>query len=104
MAAEKQKDVLARIEINPKIMVGKPVIRGTRLTVQHILGLMASGATAEEILNEYNRLTPEDLQACLMFASQLLESTTFGPPVNEETNEGDEGFVVRRLSARDSMR
>jgi len=59
---------LARIEINPKIMRGKPVIRGTRLTVQHILGLMASGATDEEILSEYNRLTPEDLQACLLFS------------------------------------
>ncbi len=72
-------DLLARIEINSKVMVGKPVIRGTRLTVQHILGLMANGATPEEILREYHRLTPEDLQACLVFATRTLEETSFFP-------------------------
>lgn len=45
--------LLERIAINPKVMVGKPVIRGTRLTVQHILGLLASGMIIDEILQEY---------------------------------------------------
>ena len=50
---EKSK-LLHRIVVNPKVMVGKPVIRGTRLTVQHILGLLAHGATMDDILQEYN--------------------------------------------------
>ena len=60
-------------------MVGKPVIRGTRLTVQYILGLLAQGATEDEILQEYEGLTREDILACLLFATEALESTTFVP-------------------------
>lgn len=71
--------LLERIVINPKVMVGKPVIRGTRLTVQYILGLLAHGATADEILQEYEGLTREDILACLLFATEALESTTFVP-------------------------
>jgi uncharacterized protein (DUF433 family) len=52
-------------------MVGKPVIRGTRLTVQYILGLLAHGATIEEILQEYEGLTREDILACLQFAKEI---------------------------------
>ena len=47
------EELLERITINPKIMVGKPVIRGTRLTVEYILGLLAHGISIEEILDEY---------------------------------------------------
>ncbi len=54
-----------RIVLNPKIMVGKPVIRGTRLTVQYILNLLAHGETVDEILQEYKGLTKEDILACL---------------------------------------
>jgi uncharacterized protein (DUF433 family) len=49
-------------------MVGKPVIRGTRLTVEFILGLLAHGAAVTEILGEYEGLSPEDIQACFRFA------------------------------------
>jgi uncharacterized protein (DUF433 family) len=49
----KDEQLLERITINPKIMVGKPIIRGTRLTVEYILNLLAHGATAEEIINEF---------------------------------------------------
>ena len=49
----KDEQLLERIAINPKIMVGKPVIRGTRLTVEYILNLLAHGETAEEIIKEY---------------------------------------------------
>ncbi len=59
--------LLERIVTDPKIMAGKPVIRGTRLTVEYILGLLAQGVTVEEILQEYEGLTPEDIQACLLF-------------------------------------
>ena len=56
---------LKRIVIDLKVMTGKPVIRDTRLTVQYILGLLSSGATVEEILDEYKGLTREDILACL---------------------------------------
>ena len=60
--------LLERIVVNRNVMVGKPVIRVTRLTVQYILGLLANGATLEEILGEYEALTGEDILACLQFA------------------------------------
>ena len=75
---EKSK-LLERIVIDQKVMVGKPVIKGTRLTVQFILGLLAHGATADEILEEYEGLAREDILACLLFATEALESTTFVP-------------------------
>jgi uncharacterized protein (DUF433 family) len=76
MAKEK---LLERIVISPSVMVGKPVIRGTRLTVQYILKRLAQGATADDLMKEYNGLAPEDVQACLLFATETLESTTFAP-------------------------
>ena len=60
----KENQLLERISLNPRVMVGKPVIRGTRLTVEYILNLLAHGATFEEILQEYEGLVPEDIQAC----------------------------------------
>ena len=73
--------LLERIVLNPKIMAGKPVIRGTRLTVQYILNLLAHGATIDEILQEYKGLTKEDILACLLYAAETLEKTTFMPLV-----------------------
>lgn len=67
------EDLLERITINPKVMVGKPVIRGTRLTVEYILGLLAHGSTIEEILEEYPGLEKDDIYACLLFASKTLQ-------------------------------
>ena len=78
-----EKQMLERIIINPKVMVGKPVIKGTRLTVEYILGLLAQGSTVDEILQEYNGLTLEDIQACLLFATKTLESTLFVPLAGE---------------------
>lgn len=62
----KDEELLERITVNPGVMVGKPVIRGTRLTVEYILNLLAHGATVEEILQEYEGLTHEDIRACLL--------------------------------------
>ncbi len=76
-----QNQLLERIALNPKVMVGKPVIRGTRLTVQYILNLLAHGAAVDEILLEYKGLTKEDILACLLYASETLEDTTFMPLV-----------------------
>lgn len=79
----KDQELLKRIALNPEVMVGKPVIEGTRLTVEYILNLLAHGATVEGILEEYDGLSVEDVQACLLFATKSLESTVFGPLVVE---------------------
>ena len=71
--------LLNRITINPKVMVGKPVIKGTRLTVEYILNLLAHNTSVDEILKEYKGLTREDIQACLLFASRSMENTEFRP-------------------------
>jgi len=71
--------LLDRIILDSEILAGKPVIKGTRLSVQYILGLMASGADVNEILSEYKGLKHEDILACLLFASLALESNTFAP-------------------------
>lgn len=75
----KEKELLERITVNPKVMVGKPVIKRTRLTVEYILNLLAHGQTVEQIISEYEGLTQEDIQACILFATKSLEDTTFMP-------------------------
>ncbi len=71
--------LLSHISLDPDVMTGKPVIRGTRLTVQFVLGLLAQGSTIENILEEYNGLTRDDILACLEYASKTLDDTTFMP-------------------------
>lgn len=78
-----EEQLLARISLNPSVMVGKPVIQATRLTVEHVLGLLARGATVPEILQEYEGLEEEDIQACLLFAARALERTSFMPLMGE---------------------
>jgi uncharacterized protein (DUF433 family) len=75
----KQNQLHERIVLNPKIMTGKSVIRGTRLTVQYILNLLAHGETIDEILSEHKGLKREDILACLSYASETLGNTTFMP-------------------------
>lgn len=60
-----------RITADPRILVGKPVVRGTRLSVEFLLGIMGDGWPTEDILDSYPGLTIEDLRACLKFASEL---------------------------------
>ena len=74
-----EQQLLERIMLDPKVMVGKPVIKGTRLTVEYVLNLLAHGARVTEIVEEYNGLTPEDIQACLLFATKSLANTSFVP-------------------------
>ena len=77
------QQLLERIALNPKVMLGKPVVRGTRLTVEYILNLLAHGASVEEILDEYEGLTAEDIRACLLFATKTLNNTEIAPLVLE---------------------
>ena len=73
----KDQELLKRITLNPKLMAGKPIIQGTRLTVEYILNLLAHGATTEAILAEYQGLKREDIQACFLFATNSLADRDF---------------------------
>jgi uncharacterized protein (DUF433 family) len=63
-----ENELLKRITVNPKIFCGKPIIRGRRLAVEHVLGMLAAGDTVETIVEGYAWLEPEDVQACLVYA------------------------------------
>ncbi|HLQ43090.1 MAG TPA: DUF433 domain-containing protein [Planctomycetaceae bacterium] len=77
------EELLDRIVVNPKVMVGKPVIRGTRLTVECILNALAHEMTVDEILTEYPRLTRDDILACLLFAKTAMSDITYMPLIAE---------------------
>jgi len=64
--------LLQRITVNPNIFGGKPIIRGRRLAVEHVLGMLAAGDTPETILEGYPWLEPEDIRACLVYARRLV--------------------------------
>jgi uncharacterized protein (DUF433 family) len=67
-------ELLKRIVINPKVMVGKPIIKGTRLTVEHIMRELATGMTRERLLELYPQLTSDDVSAaCAYVAARLAE-------------------------------
>jgi uncharacterized protein (DUF433 family) len=68
-----------RIVVDPDILVGKPVVKGTRLAVELIVDLLAQGWTEEELLRNYPRLTPEDIRACLQYASARLHAEKVFP-------------------------
>jgi len=70
--------LLERISVNPKIFNGKPIIRGRRLAVEHILGMLAAGDAPETILEGYAWLEPEDIQACLVYAYKERQSRASG--------------------------
>lgn len=63
-----------RITVDPEVLVGKPVIKGTRLAVEFVVELLAAGWTQEQILDNYPHLHQEDIQACLAYAAELLHT------------------------------
>ena len=63
-----------RVSVDPKVLVGKPVIKGTRIAVELVVDLLGRGWTTEQILKEHDHLTPEDIQACLAYAGEVLKS------------------------------
>ncbi len=67
-------ELLERITFDQKVLRGKPVIRGMRISVEMILDLLSKGATWEEILEDYPELEPEDIQAALLYAHHLVAS------------------------------
>jgi uncharacterized protein (DUF433 family) len=68
MGNDLAQDLLRRITVDPKIFGGKPIIRGRRLAVEHVLGMLAAGDSIETILTGYPWLEQEDIQACLVYA------------------------------------
>lgn len=67
-----ESKLLERITVNPDIFGGKPIVRGRRLAVEHVLGMLAAGDTPEIILSGYPWLESEDIQACLVYARRLV--------------------------------
>lgn len=68
-----------RIALDPEVLVGKPVIRGTRIAVEFVIGLMADGWTETDILESYPGITHEDIIACLAYARDMLSSEKIFP-------------------------
>ncbi len=71
--------LMGRIEINHQIMLGKPVIKGTRITVEIILKKLSQNIALDEILTDYPRLTPEDVQAAIAYAATALSTDEMMP-------------------------
>lgn len=66
-----------RIIVNPRILGGKPIIKGTRLSVEYILNLLASNVSEEEILDDYPHINHDDIQACLKYAAHSLKNEIY---------------------------
>lgn len=75
----KKETLLDRITINPKVMVGKPTIRGLRITVEQILKAIANGVSTQELLEDYPELEPEDIHAVLSYATELVSEEQVSP-------------------------
>jgi uncharacterized protein (DUF433 family) len=74
-----ESKLLERITVNPQIFGGKPIIRGRRLAVEHVLGMLAAGDTPETILTHYPWLEREDIQACLIYARRIAANERIEP-------------------------
>lgn len=76
-----ERECLDRITVDPKIFGGKPIIRGRRLAVEHILGMLAAGDTPDAILKGYPWLEPEDIRACLFYAYRIVGRKRIEPRI-----------------------
>jgi uncharacterized protein (DUF433 family) len=79
-----EQELLRRIVVDPRIFGGKPVIRGYRLAVEHVLDMLAAGDTPATILAHYPFLEPEDIRACLVFARRVFAGELALPPLTVE--------------------
>ena len=80
-----EEELLARITVNPRIFGGKPIIRGRRLAVEHVLGMLAAGDSPQTILEGYPWLEMADIQACLVYARRLVGHERVAPLLLQET-------------------
>jgi uncharacterized protein (DUF433 family) len=67
-------DWRSRIVAHPDVLVGKPVIKGTRISVELVMDLLAAGYTTDQIIEQYDHLTREDIQACLAYAKEIVQT------------------------------
>ena len=72
-------ELLQRITVNPAIYGGKPIVRGRRLAVEHVLGMLAAGDSPQTILEGYPWLEPQDIQACLVYARRQVAHERIEP-------------------------
>ncbi len=68
-----------RIIVDPGVLVGKPIIKGTRISVDFVIDLLARGWTVEQVLKEFDHLKIEDIQACLAYASEIIKTEQIYP-------------------------
>jgi len=81
-----ETELLKRITINPKVFGGKPIIRGRRLAVEHVLGMLGAGDTPQSLLAAYPWLELEDIQACLLYARKVVGEEHVEPLIIEATS------------------
>ena len=79
MGVKKMDLIMKRIEINPKILAGKPIIAGTRISVELIVKLVAQGWKEKDIIKEYPVLKKEDVRAALLYAEKIIEEEEVYP-------------------------
>jgi uncharacterized protein (DUF433 family) len=80
-----EEKILERISVNPNIFGGKPIVRGRRLALEHVLSMLAAGDTIETILEGYPWLEREDIHACLIYARRLVGHERVEPVLIETT-------------------
>ena len=81
-----QEDTLkARITVVPGVFGGKPIVRGRRLAVEHVLGMLAAGDSVDDLLREYPGLERDDVQACLVYARRLVGHERVDPAVQSQS-------------------
>lgn len=79
-----EADLLKRITVNPRIFGGKPIVRGRRLAVEHILGMLAAGDTIDDLLRAYAWLECEDVLACLAYARRVVGHERVEPAITDD--------------------
>ncbi|MBI2650739.1 DUF433 domain-containing protein [Candidatus Woesearchaeota archaeon] len=78
-----EKDFMKRIVVNPRVMVGKPVIKGTRVTIDAILGRIAEGWTFDDILEDFPHITKADIKAAIMYAESIVRGEDIMPEIDK---------------------
>jgi uncharacterized protein (DUF433 family) len=74
-----EEELLERIVVNPKIMGGKPIVKGTRITVEQVLKMLAQGLTTKEILKDYPHISKDDVAAVLLYAAKVASEEEIYP-------------------------
>jgi uncharacterized protein (DUF433 family) len=82
----REETLLQRITVNPAIFGGKPIVRGRRLAVEHVLGMLVAGDSVETLLSEYPWLEADDVRACLLYARRLVGHERVEPAVLPEAS------------------